>query len=324
MESTTSEAAAAPAASWKRTVGTIAAVLLGAIILYAVYGKSIDPAAFTEQIAHEGLDFALPANAMMFVALGIEAILGVLLLLNVRRLWVLIPVTLLVLFFLFLTGRTWYMDAHGLAMPLAGCGCFGNLLERTPEEAFWMDLVSLLPLAILAWLGRPKGPPHPLNRLGLAGAATVVILVFAWMAPKLQLDDLATKLGVGTEVAEVCAGRGDDRACLSGEAGIMPDWMEGQHLVVLSELHEQQFLDAIPRLNEQAAQGEPRLWIVTSQEKDDHFHLEFDFQATFTPEVVPPSLLRPLYRSLPRSFLVENGTVTKTWSGLPPLPNGGP
>jgi hypothetical protein len=33
----------------------------------------------------------------------------------------------------------------------------------------------------------------------------------------------------------------------------------------------------------------------------------------------PPSLLRPLYRSLPRSFLVDDGSVVETWSGLPPL-----
>jgi hypothetical protein len=33
----------------------------------------------------------------------------------------------------------------------------------------------------------------------------------------------------------------------------------------------------------------------------------------------PPSLLRPLYRALPRSFLVYDGSVAETWSGLPPV-----
>ena len=33
----------------------------------------------------------------------------------------------------------------------------------------------------------------------------------------------------------------------------------------------------------------------------------------------PIGLLRPLYRSLPRSFLVKDGEVTRTWAGLPPL-----
>jgi hypothetical protein len=33
---------------------------------------------------------------------------------------------------------------------------------------------------------------------------------------------------------------------------------------------------------------------------------------------VPRAILRPLYRSLPRSFRVEDGVVTATWTGLPP------
>ena len=30
-------------------------------------------------------------------------------------------------------------------------------------------------------------------------------------------------------------------------------------------------------------------------------------------------MLRPLYRSLPRSFVVWDGKVTETWSGLAPM-----
>ncbi len=32
----------------------------------------------------------------------------------------------------------------------------------------------------------------------------------------------------------------------------------------------------------------------------------------------PATLLRPLYRRLPRSFEVADGAVTATWPGLPP------
>jgi hypothetical protein len=32
---------------------------------------------------------------------------------------------------------------------------------------------------------------------------------------------------------------------------------------------------------------------------------------------VPAPVLRPLYRTLPRSFDLEDGRVTRTWEGLP-------
>jgi hypothetical protein len=41
---------------------------------------------------------------------------------------------------------------------------------------------------------------------------------------------------------------------------------------------------------------------------------------TFKIVEAPPELLRPLYRRLPRSFAVQDGRVTATFSGLPPLP----
>jgi hypothetical protein len=34
---------------------------------------------------------------------------------------------------------------------------------------------------------------------------------------------------------------------------------------------------------------------------------------------VPEALIRPLYRRLPRTFVVRDGVVVKTYEGLPPL-----
>jgi hypothetical protein len=41
---------------------------------------------------------------------------------------------------------------------------------------------------------------------------------------------------------------------------------------------------------------------------------------TFKIVEAPAELLRPLYRRLPRSFAVQDGRVTATFPGLPPLP----
>ena len=62
------------------------------------------------------------------------------LLLGVRRLWVLFPALLLVAFFVSLTGRSYWLAAHGVKDSAANCGCFGNLVQRSP--AFGADLAA--------------------------------------------------------------------------------------------------------------------------------------------------------------------------------------
>jgi hypothetical protein len=46
--------------------------------------------------------------------------------------------------------------------------------------------------------------------------------------------------------------------------------------------------------------------------------LRFGHGPAFDVREAPAALLRPLHRSLPRSFLVEDGTVVLTSPGLPP------
>src|SRR6185295_10597074 len=123
--------------SWRRALGTVAGVLLGLVLLVAAWGKAIDPAAFATEIQAQGIASAAAAPAVALAALALEVALGVALVLGLRRLWVLLPAAALIAFFLFLTGRAYWLDLKGLLPPDAGCGCFGNLVERTPGEAFW-------------------------------------------------------------------------------------------------------------------------------------------------------------------------------------------
>src|SRR5215218_7797705 len=140
-------------------VGTFAGAFLGCVLLFAVWAKALDPSAFADQIRLEKLDFFLPAQAIALVALALETGLGLALLLGVRRKWVLVPAVLLVAFFLSLTGRAWYLAAHGLRSEAESCGCFGNLVQRSPAEAFWQDLLLLVPPLLLAFLGRERRAP---------------------------------------------------------------------------------------------------------------------------------------------------------------------
>jgi len=323
---------------------------VGAVLLVAAYAKALDPLAFAEQIRTEGLDFLLSAEVVAFVAVGLEVALGLALVLGIRRLWILVPASLLVVFFTFLTGRTYWLDAHGLLEEGSSCGCFGNLVDRTAAEAFWQDLFLLVPPLLLAWIGRDPGRPVvPPVRTAVVGAATAAAVVFAIQAPDLPLDDLATRLKPGVEIEDLCTGAEDARVCMNL---IVPELAEGRHVVILARLEEEATEDgtptdgaaqngaardgatrdgagqegsdgiaeAVPALNEYALEGTgPRLWVVGEVTPERESQLYWQWGPVFDIRAAPLSLLRPLYRTLPRSFLVEDGEVVATFEGLPPL-----
>jgi uncharacterized membrane protein YphA (DoxX/SURF4 family) len=325
-----------------RALGTLGGCVLGGILLVAVWGKALDPAAFAEQIHADGLDRLLPAGVLALLALALEAGIGLALLLAVRRLWVLVPASLLVIFFLLLNGRAYWLAAHGQARAAASCGCFGNLVQRTPAEAFWQDLALLaLPLA-LALVGRDRDQPRlPPVRTALVALFAIAVPVFAWRAPELPLDDLATRLAPGATMSTVCAGGGGGGAEGRGGGGggaaggsaagaragavcldtVAPELDHGNHLVVLDDVDDPALARAVAGLNAYAdAPGAAAVWVLTTSEAKRQRLFFWRWGPTFKIVEAPPELLRPLYRRLPRSFAVQDGRVTATFSGLPPLP----
>jgi hypothetical protein len=323
-----------PPRRFGRAIGTLGGCLLGAILLVAVWGKALDPAAFAQQIHADGLDRLLPARAVALLALALEAGIGLALLLAVRRLWVLVPASLLVAFFLLLNGRAYWLAAHGQAGAAASCGCFGNLVQRTPAEAFWQDLALLaLPLA-LAFAGRDRDASRlPPVRTVLVALFAVAVPVFAWRAPELPLDDLATRLAPGATMSTLCAGGGGGGG--GGGAGgsggaragavcldtVAPELDHGNHLVVLDDVDDPALARAVADLNAYADRpGAATVWVLTPSEAKRQRLFFWRWGPTFKIVEAPPELLRPLYRRLPRSFAVQDGRVTATFSGLPPLP----
>lgn len=300
---------------WRTALGWVGAVVLGAVLLVAVYAKVIDPVAFAEQIAGEGLDFFGRADLVALLALAIEAGLGMALLLGVRRPIVLVPATVLVVFFLFLTGRTWYRAANGLEVP-ASCGCFGNLLDRTPKEAFWGDLLLLVPPLLLAWFGRERSAQPARWRLLASGVVTAGVVVFGVLAPGLPLDDLATRLRLGLDITQLCAGK-ETRVCLT-DLVHTEDLSVGRHWVILADLEA---LDpVVDQTNEMVWSGTAPSFVVLSPDSQDAVS-RFGFErgpAFAIGADAPVALIRPLYRRLPRSFLVEDGLVVEVSGSWPP------
>jgi len=311
------DTAKAPSHALLWWLGTFAGAFLGCVLLFAVYAKTLDPGAFAEQIHGDGLDFALPAQAVALIALALEAGLGLALLLGVRRSWVLVPAVVLVAFFLALNGRAWWLAAHGLR-PDASCGCFGNLVQRTPAAAFWQDLVLLVPPLLLAFLGRDRGVPlFPPARTTVAAVGALAVVAFAWKAPELPLDDLATRLRPGVSTGEICAGSGEQRTCLDA---LVPELRHGRHVVVIAQLDDAKLTQTMDALNAYASDARnPPLWLLTAATEEQQRAFFWRWGPVFQIRQTPPEMLRPLYRRLPRAFLVKDGRVTQTFAGMPPL-----
>ena len=306
--------AAPPRARW--ILGTVGGVVLGAVLGFAAYAKVIDPEAFVELVRQEGLTGPLPPRLVAFVALALEVGLGLLLLVGVRRRSNIVATTLLVLFFVFLTGRTYVLFLQGKLDPAHGCGCFGTLIERTPKQAFWQDILLLLPPLALVWIGLERGVREtPWRRVLGVASCTAGALVFAHFAPDLPLDDLATRLHVGSDAREICAGEGKGRICLSD---VVPRLSDGRHLVLLADLEDPAFLAKVPDYNAYALDGKgPTLWVLTTSSHEVVQRFSLLSGASFQVQEAPPALVRPLYRRLPRSFLVVDGIVKQTY-GEPP------
>jgi hypothetical protein len=308
---------------WRRSIAATGAGVVGGTLLVGAWGKMLDPVSFAESLRLEGLTgwldrFAwLPATVPPLVVVALEILLGALLVLGVRNRATLTATALLAAFFLFLTGRAYWRAINGIAGPeSASCGCFGNLLERSPKEAFWQDAGLLVPGILLAMLA-PINRHSQGGRIALASLAAAAAVAFGWFAPVLPIDDLATRLKPGLQVSSMCAGRDQDRLCMPT---IIPDLQHGQHVVVLLDLTGVGMEDEVERLNRYwLAGGPPQLWVLAAGTPEQTQAFFWKYGPSFEIREVPPSLLRPLYRELPRSFLMSDGNVVETWSGLPPL-----
>ena len=179
---------------WKDFTYSIGGVILGIVFLVAAFSKATSPGSLIDQVAKEELDFLLTATQVALVTLALEAGLGTALLLGLRHLWVLLPTSGLVILFLFLTGRNYWLVSQGLR-ETGTCGCFGELFNRTPAEAFWQDLFLLLPALIFCFWKRSDSEPLPKMRLAIAALVGLAIPSWASLDEEIPFIEAAHQLG---------------------------------------------------------------------------------------------------------------------------------
>lgn len=287
----------------RRGAGSLAARLLGAVLLVAAYAKGIDPAAFALQLG--GLLPLAPAAAgvVAVVVIGFEAGLGAALLAGWRSPAVLAITNLLFVWFIGVVA--WEMIHPNAAG--GSCGCFGNLVERTPQQALLED-VGFLGLSGVAWMGRTARASAP-RRL-IAGVAAAAGIALAVAAPSLPLDDRATALAPGVPIA---ATHLDE---------IVPALRTGRHLVLLLDRADPTTVAAIPLLNQHLLLpgGKTKVWGFAADDPNLAAAFLWSAGPAFEVRSVPLRMLRTLYRTLPRSALIDDGRVLRTWTGFPPDP----
>jgi hypothetical protein len=167
-------------------------------------------------------------------------------------------------------------------------------------------------------MGRERrGRLFPPLRTAAVAVTALGVMAFAWKAPELPLDDLATRLRPGVAVTGICAGGDEGSVCLDQVA---PGIEEGEHLVILADLEDTALTGEIDGLNTWAGDPQnPTLWVLSASEDTVHRSFFWKWGPSFQVVETPAELMRPLYRRLPRSFMVKDGQVTRTFAGMPPL-----
>ncbi len=302
MTTTVTDHASSPTGRSLALVGTAAGVLLGIAFAVSSWAKAVDPHGFADEIARQGLlpgVLALPAGIAVIV---VEAGLAAALIAGLRHRAVLAVATMLMVFFLGLA-------AWQLVLPpeeAASCGCFGNLVQQSPLQHVIVNAL-LLALALLAWLGRGASRPAR-GRWLLVAVVTGGALIFALAAPHLPIDGWpgVTLLREGVPLESLPV------------ADAIPEAFEGAWLVLLIDRADEATRAAVPSINELVFAGSD-VGIVALAEENPELESEFLWTVgpAFPVHGVPWNMLKPLYRTLPRTFLVRDGEVVRVWNRLP-------
>ncbi len=176
--------------NFRRFIGSVLRVLLGAVFIFSGLVKLVDPVGtqikLNEYFSEEVLN--LPALIPWSLSIGItlivlELTLGVALLMAYRPKITYRITLMLLLFFLFLTGYSYFTGT------VTDCGCFGDAVKLTPGQTFFKNFV-LLAILLLIW--RQNNSPDRYSRIqdGLVLLTIISSVVFAvWTVHHLPVID---------------------------------------------------------------------------------------------------------------------------------------
>ncbi|MBN1447642.1 MAG: hypothetical protein JXA28_06905 [Bacteroidetes bacterium] len=281
-------------------VARVVEIIVAAVFLLAVILKALDPVSFAEQIAEYGIfpDLSLLAAWTLII---VESLLAIALIVNfLPRIVPLLTIALL----LFFIGITIYGMSIGLG---ENCGCFGNLVHRGPEQVIIEDVLMIAALFfVVVVLWHHQSESNFLRIATVIGTGMAVAALTAF-GPYLPADDLVTQLHPGAQFSDWP---------VDGLFG--KNLNEGTHLVFLFTVDTDDIGSQVQRMNALAQSAEGLSAVGMIIDGTEHLTtLMFEYAAAFPVGAVEPRFARPLYRTLPRVFILHEGTVTHTWSELP-------
>ena len=293
-----------------RIIGHAARILIGLMFVTAGFLKGIDPDEFARQMA--GYEIIGPGLTTLATPLLIafETALGVALLVSFRPRATVVAACALLVFFI-------AIEAYGLSRGRTeACGCFGAYVQRTPAQVIVEDLF-FIGLALLSlWCLRGRAA----RRQGAAAAAVIAAgalsLGFAVASPRLPLESIlphvpVLKSGFLLTEGQTLEGLGLD-VTLSGLE-------RGRHLVALIDVTEPETEGLVPALDAlHADPAAPSVVALTPATEEERLAFTLLAFPGFEVHNVDRPVLKPLYRRLPRFFLLEEGRVVSIYDG--PVP----
>lgn len=283
-----------------RTIARVAEIVVALVFLLAALMKALDPRAFIEQIeAYQIFPEFAPVAAWSLII--IECILAAGLLVNLYPRVVPLLTSALLLFFIGIT-------VYGMSIGLGeNCGCFGNLYHRGPEMVIIEDSLMLLGLifaTVVLWKQKVERVGARLTfSLGVGLLAALV----TGFSPAIPADDFVTQLSPGQRF---------DTWPVDGLYG--KDLNSGTHVVFLFTVDDAKLAARVERMNAIAQEDAVSSAVGLIIDGTEHLTaLMFEYAAAFPVAAIEPRFARPLYRTLPRVFILHEGTVTHTWAELP-------
>lgn len=283
-------------------------VVIARVVMFIVAGmfflaaalKALDPVSFSEQIATYGI-FPQLSSLAAWTLIIVEVLLATALVVNLLPRITNILMIALLLFFI---GITWYGMSIGLG---ENCGCFGNLVHRGPEVVIIEDALmaaGLLFSLVVLWRIPLRGTAW--KAAVTIGAGTVVAAV-TFFSPSIPADDIVTTLRPGSRF---------ESWPVDGLYGT--NLNEGTRVVFLFSVESGDLQLDVNRMNSIAQHEDVASVTGLIVNGTEHLtSLMFEYAAAFPVGAVEPRFARPLYRTLPRTFILRDGEVVATWSEIP-------
>ncbi len=274
-------------------------IAVALILIFAAVLKAFDPEAFALQIAEYGI-FPDLAGIGAWGFLLAEFTLGAFLILNLySRLTNLATIALLALFI----GVTFYAMQNGV---MENCGCFGNLVHRPPTQVMLEDAVMLLAVSYSTFVLWNSDPIAIKPRVIIASIFVVLAMATAVFSRHLPVDNYVTELRPGVR----------PQPWLSQNLRV--DLAEGNFMVFLVSMLADNFPDQARRISliSQNLPDQVLPVVLIVDPADELVKLTFQYGIACPAGWVDSKAARRLYRTLPRSFLIRDGRITRVWNGI--------